>query len=54
MHIRPRLTGPAIGAVFAPAVSLTALSYSNGYSWIVATALGTATAAFGLWAVVTE
>jgi hypothetical protein len=40
--------------VFAPAVSLSALSYANGYSLLVATAVGTATAVLGFWTIATE
>jgi hypothetical protein len=57
MRIRPwrhRLTVSAIGVVFAPALCLGALSYSNGFSAVAATFVGTATAVVGLWAVATE
>jgi hypothetical protein len=51
---RQRISLPDFGAAMAPAVGVTALCYGNGYSLITATVLGTATAAFGLWAVATE
>ena len=55
LHVlRQRLTVPTVSVAVAPALGLSVLSYGNGYSLITATVVGTATAAFGLWAVVTE
>lgn len=54
MNIRNRSAVPLVGVVFTSGIGLTALSYTNGYSLLVAAAVGTATAAVGLWAVVTE
>jgi hypothetical protein len=55
LHIfRQRLTVPIVSVAVAPALGLSALSYGNGYSLITATVVGTATAAVGLWAIVTE
>jgi hypothetical protein len=51
---RHRLTIPTIGVVFAPALGLGLLSYSNGFSAVAATVVGTATAVVVLWAVATE
>lgn len=57
MHLgrwRHRLSTPAIGAIFAPAVGLGVLTYGNGHSVATATIVATATAVVGLWAVATE
>jgi hypothetical protein len=54
MDIRTRSAAPVMGVVFASGLGLSALSYSNGYSLIAAAAVGTATAAVGLWALITE
>jgi hypothetical protein len=55
LHIlQQRLTVPTVGVAFAPALGLSVLSYGNGYSLMAATVVGTATAALGLWAIVTE
>ena len=54
MDIRTRSAAPIMGVVFASGLGLTALSYSNGYSLLTAAAVGTATAAVGLWAIITE
>lgn len=51
---RQSLSVPALGAVFAPAVGLGALTYVNGHSMTAATVVATATAVVGLWAVATE
>jgi len=54
MDIRSQSPAPVIGVVFASGLGLSALSYSNGYSLLAAAAVGTATAAVGLWALITE
>jgi hypothetical protein len=54
MNLRNRAAFPFVGVVFTSGVGLSALSYSNGYSLVVAAAVGTATAAVGLWAIATE
>jgi hypothetical protein len=54
MDIRTRSAAPVMGVVFVSGLSLSALSYSNGYSILTAAAVGTATAAVGLWAIITE
>jgi hypothetical protein len=43
-----------MGVIVASGLGLSALSYSNGYSIVAAAAIGTATAAVGLWALITE
>ncbi len=53
VHIR-RFNFATAGVVFAPAVGLTALSYTNGYSVVTAAAVGAATAAVAIWAIVWE
>ncbi len=53
VHIR-RFNFATAGVVFAPAVGLTALSYGNGYSIVAAAAVGAATAAVAMWALVSE
>ena len=54
MYIPSRSAAPVVGVVFVSGLGLSALSYSNGYSLLTAAALGTATAAVGLWAIITE
>jgi hypothetical protein len=54
MDIRSQTAAPILGVVFVSGLGLSALSYSNGYSLLTAAAVGTATAAVGLWAVITE
>jgi len=54
MDIRTRSAAPMMGVVFVSGFGLSALSYSNGYSLFTAAAVGTATAAVGLWAIMTE
>jgi hypothetical protein len=54
MDIRSQSAAPVIGVVFVSGIGLSALSYSNGYSLLAAAAVGTATAAVGLWALITE
>jgi|RhiMetdeSRZDD1v2_1073273.scaffolds.fasta_scaffold18502_2 hypothetical protein len=51
---RSRLSTPAIGVIFAPAIGLGALTYGNGHSITAAAVVATATAVVGLWAVATE
>jgi hypothetical protein len=54
MGIRNRSAAPIVGIMFVSGLGLTALSYTNGYSLLAAAAVGTATAAVGFWAIVTE
>jgi hypothetical protein len=54
MDIRSQSAAPMIGVVFVSGLGLSALSYTNGYSLLTAAAVGTATAAVGLWAIITE
>jgi hypothetical protein len=54
MDIRSQSAAPVIGVVFVSGIGLSALSYSNGYSLLAAAAFGTATAAVGLWALISE
>jgi hypothetical protein len=52
--IGERISIPLLGAALAPGVGLTVLTYGNGYTLATATVVGAATAAVGLWAVITE
>jgi hypothetical protein len=54
MDIRTRSAGSLMGIMFVSGLGVSALSYTNGYSLLAAAAVGTATAAVGFWAIVTE
>lgn len=54
MDIRTRSAAPMMGVFVVSGLGLSALSYTNGYSLLAAAAVGTATAAVGFWAIVTE